>query len=287
MEQRAEADLGCSSLICQRCEKSIRVSEEIDTNEELWEAQGGRSILRTDSSKEGRLVALFEYFSSVSVAGCDEHPLCEDCAGSVSFSQAQELAERAHEIAHFQETLQMLSSPISDENGGVQTIEEAIQSLQAIERDLQAQIEACNHQLEVSVDTLTHQHFQSLRIETMVSSFDHLCCDVEGHLVQFRDELQRDSVGRCLIHSVSEAWKDSKQYLPGAFEITFEGFFGCINRLRLGTCTDIPVSPFFLGHSDSHSFQHQVDWQEQSAAWGYTVCLLHHLAKRQQFEFKR
>ncbi|XP_071792495.1 beclin-1-like [Asterias amurensis] len=196
-----------------------------------------------------------------------DHPLCEECTDSLLDQLDQQLKITEDECKHYRESLEKLDDGEDEEDEAA--LEAQIEMLKADETELMKQLDETDSERQKIAEETKQQKKEVEQLEAEEERYWKEYNQYKSRLLLLKDE-QR-SVDNQLRYTQTQLDQLSKTNVFNAtFHIWHNGHFGTINNFRLGRLPSVPV-----------------DWSEINAAWGQTVLLLHSLAQKMNFKFKR
>ncbi|RWS10531.1 beclin-1-like protein [Dinothrombium tinctorium] len=203
------------------------------------------------------------------------HPLCEECADFVIDQmdrQLRVLEDECKVYKEFLESIEKSKAEKGEESNKEKSLEELHQKMEELQKEESSLLEALKNAEDEQQKIEEEIRQQKEELEKMNEEENRYWCEynnLKKIMYQVDDELQ--SVENQLRYSQSQLDKLRKTNVFNAtFHIWHSGHFGTINGFRLGRLPTVPV-----------------EWWEINAAWGQAVLLLHSLAKKMDFIFKR
>ncbi|XP_072047384.1 beclin-1-like [Amphiura filiformis] len=197
-----------------------------------------------------------------------DHPLCEECTDSLLNQLDQQLKITEDECKHYRESLEQLGDGnAQEEDEGV--LENEIEELKSQEVELIGKLQEIEEEREKIAEDTKKQKKELEKLEVEEERYWKEYNQYKQQLLEYQDE-QR-SVDNQLKYAQAQLDRLNKTNVFNAtFHIWHNGHFGTIENFRLGRLPSVPV-----------------EWSEINAAWGQTVLLLHSLAQKMSFKFKR
>ncbi|CAG2164871.1 unnamed protein product [Oppiella nova] len=244
-------------------------STPVSGNDHKSESSGFSSTQKL-SQEMRRLRQLFDILSDQSDV---DHPLCEECADFVIDQMDHQLRQLEDESKEYNDYLNSMPSDDRGDQNDTQTemneLIEKLQSLETIEKQLTQELNEVKEQQLKADEEIVRQENELKRLNVEEDKYWHEYNHIRHHIFICEDEQQSVDNQLRYAKTLFDKLKNTNVF-NATFHIWHSGPFGTINNFRLGR---LPTAP--------------VEWGEINAAWGQSALLLHSLANKMNFTFKR
>lgn len=215
-----------------------------------------------------RLRVSYQLFDIMSGNTDIDHPLCEECTASLLNHLDQQYKVVEEDCKLYRQALDQLTEETVDEDEN-RRLQEELDKLKLEEADLIKGLKEIEEERkEIAEETKKYKSDLEELEQEEKSYWKHYTAQKQ-QLLDFQEE--QKSVENQLKYAQTQLDRLRKTNVFNAtFHIWHNGHFGTINGFRLGRLPSVPV-----------------EWNEINAAWGQTVLLLHSLAHKMNFKFKR
>jgi beclin 1 len=195
-----------------------------------------------------------------------DHPICNECTDTLIQGFQKRLTNVTKERDAYIEFLRQANADIPSEDE-VKQAEKEYQKAKKQEEQAFAELRQLEEQQKLLEEEIQALDQDVRDLEIKEESFWEKRNEYAMQLNNFRNEKDRVNNQNEFDSKQLERFKRANVY-NDTFSIGHDGYFGTINRLRLGRLPDKPV-----------------EWSEINAAWGHACLLLTTVASRLKFDF--
>ena len=216
-----------------------------------------------------QLAVAEEFFDLLSSHCVVDHPLCKECPEAVLDGYDQQIIFAQDSTKHYEKLLDSLKKDLESSDAESSKLDEELASLRQAEKELKEKLIDVEEHRNGVQEELRKEEERKKTLDAEEEQYWQDFNQYQRQMLELQDE--QISVEYKLQYSSEQLHRLRKtSVINSAFHIWHNGLFGTINGFRLGRLTTVPV-----------------EWSEINAAWGQATLLLHTLAKKVKFEFKR
>ncbi|XP_054168091.1 beclin-1-like isoform X2 [Oppia nitens] len=243
-------------------------------------SQSTANVIRSDgkhypsnSGSVDRMKYERQLFDILSDQSDIDHPLCEECADFVIDQMDQQLRQLEDECKDYNDYLNKMEAndgidyKVSEDD--INEMTQKLANLETIEKQLLQELDEVNDQQKQVDEELEKQTHELQRLYAEEDKYWHEYNNIRNNIFICEDEQQSADNQLRYAQNLLDKLKRTNVF-NATFHIWHSGCFGTINGFRLGRMPSVPV-----------------EWGEINAAWGQSALLLHSLANKMNFTFKR